>query len=174
MQELEQIIKIYHTAFIIFLVLTIIFLGISVLLFFRFNIRNIYDLRTGRGAQKTIQKMEEINAQTGKLRQDITPPTPSTLSGRDRISAPTIEPIRNSGTTETALLNESGMEETALLNEPGIEETALLNELGEQETGGTVLLSEQTKDIPQPESKEIPGVFKIEKEIMWIHTEEML
>lgn len=68
MQELERLINIYHMAFIVFLILAILFFIISVILFFRFNIRGIFDMKTGRGARKTIQKMEELNAQTGKLR----------------------------------------------------------------------------------------------------------
>lgn len=71
MQKLEQMINIYHTAFIIFLVLTILFLLLSVFLFFKLNIREIYDLRTGRGARRKIQEMEEINERTGKLREDV-------------------------------------------------------------------------------------------------------
>ena len=59
MQELEQLIKIYHAAFIAFLVLAVVFFVTSVILFFKFNIRGIFDMKTGRGARKTIQKMKE-------------------------------------------------------------------------------------------------------------------
>lgn len=154
MQELEQMINIYHIAFIVFLILTIVFLIVSVILFFRFNIRGIYDMRTGRGARRTIQRMEEINAQTGKLRQDLITTTPVRLSPKDRISAPVTEERK----------------ETELLADQGTEKTTLLQDYNQT----TVLSPDQKEDIPQPEHVKLPGAFKIEKEIMWIHTEEML
>ena len=70
MQETEQLITLYHTGFIIFLVLTILFAALSVLLFFLFKIRRVFDYLTGRAEKRTIRQMEEENAQTGKLRQD--------------------------------------------------------------------------------------------------------
>ena len=180
MQELERMIKIYHTAFIVFLILTILFLVVSVVLFFRFNIRGIFDMRTGRGARKTIQKMQEINAQTGKLRQDVVTHTPVNLQGAERISAPPTEKrikeaqeteaLSNQGSQETALLSNQGSQETTRLSDQGSQETTLLHDYNET----TVLSSELTKETPQPESKKLPGAFKIEKEIIWIHTEEML
>lgn len=91
MQETEKIISLYHTGFIVCLVLFILFLLVTVLLFFRFDIRNVIDLRTGRGAKKTIQKMEEINAKTGKLRQEMTAQTPSVLRPEERVILPPTE-----------------------------------------------------------------------------------
>lgn len=70
MQETEQLITLYHTGFIIFLILTILFAALSVLLFFLFKIRRVFDYLTGRAEKRTIRQMEEENAQTGKLRQD--------------------------------------------------------------------------------------------------------
>lgn len=70
MQETEQLIALYHTAFILFLVLTVVFALLSVLIFFRFNIKEVFDFKTGRGQRRTIRQMEEENAKTGKLRQD--------------------------------------------------------------------------------------------------------
>lgn len=169
MQELERMIKIYHTAFIVFLILTILFMVVSVVLFFRFNIRGIFDMRTGRGARKTIQKMQEINAQTGKLRQDVVTHTPVNLQGAERISAPPTEK-RIKEAQETEALSNQGSQETTLLSDQGSQETTLLHDYNET----TVLSSELTKETPQPESKKLPGAFKIEKEIIWIHTEEML
>lgn len=58
-----------NTAFIICLVLGFVCLALAVLFFFLFDIPRVYLLRTGKGARKTIKKMEEINAQTGRLRR---------------------------------------------------------------------------------------------------------
>lgn len=175
MQELERMINIYHIAFIVFLIMTIVFLVVSVILFFRFNIRGIFDMRTGRGARKTIQKMQEINDQTGKLRQEVVTNTPVKLPPEERIAAPSTEKrMRNSYTEEDSqkneLLTDQGAQETTLLSEQGSQETILLHEYNET----TVLSQNRTEDIPQLEKIKLPGAFKIEKEIMWIHTEEML
>lgn len=70
MQETEQLISLYHTAFIVFLILTIVFALVSVLIFFQFRIKDVFDFKTGRGQKRTIRQMEEENAKTGKLRQE--------------------------------------------------------------------------------------------------------
>ena len=70
MQAAEQTISLYHTLFLIFLVLTVIFALLSILLFFTFRIRQVFDFLTGRGEKRTIRQMEEENAKTGKLRQE--------------------------------------------------------------------------------------------------------
>ena len=59
-----------NIAFIVCLVLGILFLVLAVLFFFVFDIPNVYLIRTGKGARKTIRKMEEINAETGRLRRN--------------------------------------------------------------------------------------------------------
>lgn len=145
MQETEKIISLYHTGFIVCLVLFILFLLITVLLFFRFDIRNVIDLRTGRGAKKTIQKMEEINAKTGKLRQEMTAQTPSVLRPEERIAFPKTE--------ETAYSQKQVTEE--MMN------TDILKTAQE----------EQTHEVRQ---RELPGAFKIIKDNMWIHTDEII
>lgn len=70
MQETEQLIALYHTGFIICLILTLLFAALSVFIFFMFKIRRVFDFLTGRAEKRTIKQMEEENAQTGKLRQD--------------------------------------------------------------------------------------------------------
>ena len=180
MQELERLINIYHMAFIVFLILAILFFIISVILFFRFNIRGIFDMRTGRGARKTIQKMEELNAQTGKLRQDVVYNTPVSLSPEDRIAFPPTERrldalanVQNAVSDEQPAYEQvyEDSQKTELLSEQGAGETTLL----QQNNDNYNLSQEKAEDVPQPEKDvKIPGVFKIEKNLMWIHTEEVL
>ena len=63
MQETEQLITLYHTGFIIFLILTILFAALSVLLFFLFKIRRVFDYLTGRAEKdRVFRQMEEENA----------------------------------------------------------------------------------------------------------------
>ncbi len=163
MQELERMINIYHTAFLIFLILTVVFLVVSVFLFFWFDIRGIFDLRSGRGARKTIQKMQELNDQTGKLRQSPVTATPVKLSGEERIAAPVTE---KKGTP----LYEENAQQTELLSRQAGQKDAVCEVVGET----TLLSPEQTQETPQPEKRKLPGVFRIEKEILWVHTNEVI
>lgn len=133
MQGMEQAISLYHTGFLICLVLMILSLAVTVILFFKFDIRKVFDFRTGRGAKRTIQKLEEINAKTGKLRQQVMMETPSTLQAEERI----IYPI----TTQTV---------------PSAS-------VPEEESPETEILSIQ-----------LPGAFQIKKDVMWIHTNEII
>ena len=53
------------------LVLLIIGAVLTVLLFWRFDIRNIYLIRSGKAKRKTVSKMQEHNNRTGKLREEF-------------------------------------------------------------------------------------------------------
>lgn len=160
MQETEQLITLYHTGFIIFLILTILFAALSVLLFFLFKIRRVFDYLTGRAEKRTIRQMEEENAQTGKLRQDtfipestgdlyktpsgsippiIYPPTGEVATGGD----PTEKMHTGASQTQPYMQAQGdvsrGDEKTELLPD-GSEETTLLNGGSEE----TTLLSGNT------------------------------
>lgn len=206
MQKLEQMINIYHTAFIIFLVLTILFLIISIFLFFKLNIREIYDMRTGRGARRKIQEMEEINERTGKLREDVAPKNYDT-SEYDIMPQSKSEPLQEikhnvtyqDGGNKTspvenhpAVEADAGMENTTLLNDESA--TTLLNDDAQttllSDDSQTTLLSSEISNISQTEETtqleagaageekeekiEKPGRFHIEKDVMLIHTDEIL
>lgn len=158
MQETEQLITLYHTGFIIFLILTVLFAALSVLLFFLFKIRRVFDYLTGRAEKRTIRQMEEENAQTGKLRQDtyipestgdlyttpsgsippvIYPPTGEVATGGEPTEKMHAGVSRKDektellpeGSEETTLLN-GGSEETTLLNGNADEKTEILNNSG--------------------------------------------
>lgn len=191
MQELERMINIYHTAYIVCLVFAIVFLVLTVFLFFKFDIRKIIDIKTGRGAKRSIQKMEEINARTGKLRQDMVARTPSRLKAEDRITyPPTAEnpkvhaqvAAQNAGTQgqKTVHISDpSGSDYTQPLGGQGSENTTILSDSSEttilcQEDPETTVLSQNPLVESQPEKKALPGMFKIEKEILWVHTKEVL
>lgn len=191
MQEVEKTIEIYQTAFTVCLVLGIVFLLITIFLFFKFNIRKIIDMKTGRGAKRTIQKMEEINARTGKLRQDMVPHTPLSLKPEERITYPvtsanptTPGPAQNAGQPGTAgssgygfagcgqsgnTMEMDGSGATEMLVDAGSQETTVLYQTSET----TVLSENMTREIQQ-RKPELPGAFKIEKEVIWVHTKEVL
>ena len=65
---MEQAANIFNIAFIAVLVMGIVFLIISVVLFFVFDIKTIYSIRSGRAEAKAIKEMSQANAQSGRLR----------------------------------------------------------------------------------------------------------
>lgn len=67
MNDAEHLISLYHTGFFVCLVLAVVFLLITVLLFFRFHIPALFAARSGRAMRKSIQEIEEKNARTGRL-----------------------------------------------------------------------------------------------------------
>ena len=150
----DEFINLYHTGFIVCLCLMILFIGISIILFFVFRIRDVFDFMTGRGQKRTIRMMEEANARTGKLQEDYIPNTSSDLqrtpSGSiPAVSYPVTQPT-DTGREPTAKIPRQvsaeektyaptaapseGSEETELLMDMGSEETQLLMDMGAEET----------------------------------------
>lgn len=68
MDKAESLIRVYQVCFYICLVVTVLGLANAAFLFFRFNVRGIFEIRSGRAAKRTIRKMAEANAATGRLR----------------------------------------------------------------------------------------------------------
>lgn len=56
-----------NTLYNVFLILTIVFFLISILLFFVFDIRRVYMIRSGRAAKRDIKRLSEENFNTGRL-----------------------------------------------------------------------------------------------------------
>lgn len=70
MDQAQQLIQAYRLGFNISAILTVLAILSAVFIFFKFDIRTIFSIRTGRAAKKTIEKMAMENAKTGRLRQD--------------------------------------------------------------------------------------------------------
>lgn len=68
MDKAESLIGIYRTCFYICMVITILGLANAVFLFVKFDVRGIFEIRTGRAAKRAIRKIAEANAMTGRLR----------------------------------------------------------------------------------------------------------
>ena len=75
-------IGVLSTLFWICLSFTILFFIISVILFFVFDIRTIFNFRTGRARAKAVKEMSAANENTGRLRIDGKTQT-SKLSDKD-------------------------------------------------------------------------------------------
>ncbi|MCD7773690.1 MAG: hypothetical protein LUH08_06530, partial [Ruminococcus sp.] len=63
----ENLISIYHTAFIVCLAFCILFFVLSIVMFFAFDIKRIYGILTGRVRKKTIEEMTQQTEQTSRL-----------------------------------------------------------------------------------------------------------
>lgn len=66
--EANDLINIFQTCFQVCLAFTVLFFIITVILFFLFDIRAIFNIRTGRAKNKTIKEMQQANSNTGRLR----------------------------------------------------------------------------------------------------------
>lgn len=192
MQQNEQLINIYHMGFVICLCLAIVFAIVSVILFFRLRIRDVFDFLTGRAQKRSVKQMEEENAKTGKLRQDYYSDLTSSdlykgTSGRvaqTKYSSITEQLRYETDPTEKIIrLSESDCEsnETILLNDENTE-TTILND-GSNETvclsegnSETVLLTPDMEATLYKETEEKPsfGTFIIIKEQIEIHTQEYI
>jgi hypothetical protein len=159
--------NVFGTAFVILLMLAIIFLLISVLLFFKFDIRGIWALKSGKAVKKSIQEIEESVAMSGNLRNkklSMVPRDSMELSRElARLQAPVVEVANYSeavqqpeqreiyvpkpsvpswsdeGAGATSLLDNGENEATTLLDE-GANQTTLLGE----EVDQTTLLSQDS------------------------------
>lgn len=182
MQGSEQMIELYHAGFLICLYLALFFAALSVFIFFKFKIRQVFDFMTGRGEKRTIRQMEEENAKTGKLRQD----TYASVTSEDLVRTPSgnfpkvIFPITeqmNTGTEVTERTytpgQDKGGEKTELLREEdGSEETTLLTDQGS--FGETTLLGFGEEKQEEEATLRVSGKFEIVKENIWIHTKEII
>lgn len=210
MEELQRAISLYNIGYWICLGFSIFFLVISILLFFRFDVRKIFDLRTGRGERKTIQKMEEMNAKTGKLREEPfsysrslkKSPFSGSLdkNGVRHVPEAVVPPITEkvvpktdflSGRQNNEYLRENrqgrfqneGSEDTTILP-GGTQETTLYQGAGEVfwESGQTVVMSQDTTLLERQEEETtvlrtqqpVAGRFVVERNIIWIHTDEVI
>lgn len=68
MDNPSNAINVLRTCFQVCLALTIVFFVINIVLFFVFDIRTIFNIRTGRAKRKTVREMQAANDSTGRLR----------------------------------------------------------------------------------------------------------
>lgn len=146
MEQIQQQINLFHTLFYVCLGICIFCLILSVIFFFKFDIINIFNARTGRSLKKTVQQVEEMNARTGQLRG----PTGRGNTGTLSPTAPLSPGISGGSADGTEVL--------------GAGETEVLNQVG----------SMVAKEMDQQEVDESHGMFRIEKYEMYIHTDEVV
>lgn len=57
-----------QTCFWMCLILSIVCFVITIVMFFAFNIRMIFNIRTGRAKKRTVEEMQKVSSETGRLR----------------------------------------------------------------------------------------------------------
>ena len=166
--NLQQTISMYHTGFLICLALAVCFLIVSVILFIVFNIPKIITNRTGRAMRKSMKAIEEKNARTGQLRQNIS----SSLGRRSRrLSA---SPIIQQPSEPKPAVQPPGTPVSKDASPQPVE----------TEPAGTDVLEQETDilaggEIPGPNRSQagdppLPIRFVIEKRVILIHSDEVL
>ena len=199
MDNTEQLIAIYHTAFIVSALVMCIGLILAVAFFFLFDIKNIFMIRTGKAKQKSISEMQERNLQTGKLSS-----SPYTDSGEirrkkekrktgafrvpDKKPGTVVQPAKRP-MESTVPLQESGAVgktdqttldsplETSLLgtssSNPSNDETLYQNESSQYEVQGTEVLGGGS-DQPMPAQAGSGFKFTVTERTIVIHTNESI
>ena len=170
MQQIQQQINMFHTLFYVCLGLCIVFLILSVIFFFKFDIRNIFNARTGLSLRKTVQSMEEKNARTGSLRRAAGRGYTGTLARSGGIGK-SGSLSKRFGKVRKADMNE-------LIQPPSRPTEALQTEQKNTSSMETQVLSPEdlvpTLEQIQKEEDQSYGMFRIEKYTMLIHTDEMV
>lgn len=70
MESYQNSMDFFLNAYRICFVIAAVAFVLALLMFFSFDIRTIFMIKTGRARQKTVDEMSEKNSRTGKLRED--------------------------------------------------------------------------------------------------------
>lgn len=101
----EELIPIYHGLFYACMAGTIFFAALAVLLFFKFDIRHVFNVQSGRAEKMTVERMRAENAATGRLIQT------AETAGRDAKPQVVVQP-KSSEIQPTTSLSKSGAQQT--------------------------------------------------------------
>lgn len=151
----ENMIPLLHTGFLVCTGLAVFFLILTIFLFFKFKIPTLFSAKTGRAMRKTIKEIEENNARTGRLRN----PQEMGVEGIRKGVSITYEDKKKSGALSSRLPGKSRkLAKPEPVDTPSSE---IYPESGET-------------DVLRQEEKTMPIRFVIEKDVMLIHSDEVL
>lgn len=185
----NTLIDLFGTCQKICIAFAVLFLIISVVLFFLFDIKTIFNIRTGRAKKKTIKEMENANNNTGRLRVGGKTLT-SKLKAEDKnkvrsavITPPQASDSQSSNATDvltdnnkTEILSDNNLTEvlspdlslTQVLRQDDNEATDITSELSELNT--TTLGNKN--NLPEVKPEDIN--FVVVKKELYIHTDETI
>ncbi len=195
MDNPSGVISVLKTCFVVCLTVTILFFVINVVLFFVFDIRTLFNIRTGRAKRKTIKEMQAANDSTGRLRVggktltaqlDLPPQQPVSQTPKQQntkkksvfSTMPPPEPIKlpEGSNTTTVLQYEAAQTETLrkaqdviTSYDPGNTPTSQLTQEQRQASASQY---QQNYGEDYGENKDIH--FTITKYLVYIHTEERI
>lgn len=162
MNNSTQLLKLFHTGFTVCLALGIIFLLVSILLFVKFDIKGIWELRSGRARARAIKEKQEEAALSGKLRTGKKPVPELKKSGQLKEMAQA--KAQPEGQMEAS---EQPVEETGVLDAPNAPVIQTASAQLQEGTDLTMALNPRERQIGA-------GKFLIERQIIHIHTEEVI
>ena len=159
MENIAGRIELFHNLYLVCLIGTVVFLVISIIVFWKLNIKDVIGFFTGKQAKKEISKIEEsdFGRRVGIKNITSSMKTEKISHGIDTSKIKKGEKLPV--TAVTTKLEEEDMGATTLLNVYDEGATTLLNVCDE---GATTLL--------QPENV----AFYLEYEIVLIHTKEII
>lgn len=184
--SVESTLSILQTCFSVCVAFCILFFIITVVLFFLFDIRTIFNIRTGRAKRKTVSEMQAANNQTGRLRVEgktltskldkqrkpkklkITPPNNSpiqTQSSNGSYKNTTSVDYNNSGSVPQEY--DAGAAPTSLLNNYDYDASPT-GKLDQNET-----IVEKNHSMPVTTAQPLPS-FRVCKKIVVVHTDEII
>lgn len=149
MNEAENLIRLYQTCFMVCLVFAAFFLILTVFMFFRFRIRKIIASRTGRTQKKVIEQMREENQRTGRLRH------------ARKVAMGEYTPISLNSKNPSGQIGSQD------------ERTESLPVSGQTEPMGYAA-SEDTMHLSEQQQASFHGKFSMVREVMLIHTNELI
>lgn len=165
MQQIQQQINLFHTLYYVCLGICIFCFLLSLFFFFKFNIRNIFNARTGRSVKKSVQQMDEMNARTGQLRRPAGRGNTGTLS-------------RSGNLNKKRAVRKANMDDI-IQPPPSAPTEPLASSMATDvlSAGATDVLgspSAMTPEKAQEEVDESYGMFRIDKYMIFIHTNEVV
>lgn len=179
-------IEVFDTCFKVCMAFAVFFFVASVVLFFVFDIKTIYSIRTGSAKKKTIKEMQAANDTTGRLRvgnRTLTSKLPKGQTGRTR--GPVIVPPDQVKTDDFSHTDASNETEVLQDNptEVLVEQIAQTEVLSDQSAQTEVLspmhhYDEQTATVTMAwDNVEAEAIikeiaFEVVKKEMFIHTDE--
>lgn len=173
---IEQQISVYRTLSMVFLIAGCVLLAIAVGLFFWFRIANIFAVKLGIAAKRTIKEIEDVNSETGRMN---VPARRGSKAGKRAGSGSggnqkwntsqldargTVVPPPQAERQGQTMVSE-GSGETSLLDS-GAYETGVLGAAVSQAVS-------ETSDLKDDTEVQI-GKFIITRNIVMIHTEESI
>ena len=166
MQQIQQKIDLNHNLHLVCLILCLVCLALSIFFFFKFDIRNIFNIRTGRSVKKTVKQMEELNARTGQLRRPELQGTSGSISRRlsGRVRKVAMNDLIENPASMSGQIGPATPVSLASQEESGASETELL----QPEYGGYDIRRAQ-EDVDTGH-----GPFRLEYGVMLVHTEERI